>query len=106
MPGQPTGRAAKHEYEELKVGTWLEPAVARLRKKMKEEWNEEHRNVARKVFLEGGWVQKRLFDIGWSDESNCQACQEEEGTEKHRLYRCQNGTKSDERFQKSSKSGS
>ena len=26
--------AAKHEYEELKEGTWLEPALAMLRKKM------------------------------------------------------------------------
>ena len=34
------------------------------RKKTKEVWNEKHRNVARKLFLEGCWVQKRLFDIG------------------------------------------
>ena len=38
--------------------------------------------------LEGGWVQKKLFDIGWSDESRWQACHKEEGTEKHRLYHC------------------
>ena len=41
---------------------------------------EEDRNVARKIFLEGGWTQKRLFDIGWSDVSQCQAYQMEEGT--------------------------
>ena len=33
-------------------------------------------------------MQTRLFDIGWSDESECEACHKEEGTEKHRLYRC------------------
>ena len=33
-------------------------------------------------------MQKRLFDIGWSDERICQACHKEEGTEKHRLIRC------------------
>ena len=33
-------------------------------------------------------MQKRLFDIGWSDDSKCQACYEEEGTEKHRLHHC------------------
>ena len=33
-------------------------------------------------------MQKRLFDIGCSDESKCQACHEEEGTEKHRLCHC------------------
>ena len=31
--------------------------------------------MIRKIFLEGGWTQKRLFDIGWSDVSLCQACQ-------------------------------
>ena len=33
-------------------------------------------------------MQKRLFDIGWSDESKGQACHKEEGTEKHWLYHC------------------
>ena len=69
--------AAKHECEELKEGIWLEPALALLRKKTKEEWTEKHRIVARNIFMEGGWVQKRFFDIGWSDESKCQACRNE-----------------------------
>ena len=30
----------------------------------KGDWTEKHRDVARKIFLEGGWTQKRLFDIG------------------------------------------
>ena len=80
--------AAKHEQEELKVGAWIEPALALLRKKAKGAWTEKHRNVARKIFLEGGWTQKRLIDIDRSDVSQCQACQMEEGTEKHRLYHC------------------
>ena len=46
--------AAKHEYEELKEGAWLEPGLALLRKKVRENWTENHRNVARKIFLEGG----------------------------------------------------
>ena len=61
-----------------------------------EEWTEKHRNVARKLVLEGGWVHKRLFDIGGSDESKCQACHKDAGTEKHKhagtekhkLYHC------------------
>ena len=80
--------AAKHEYEELKEGAWLEPGLALLREKVKENWTEKHRYVARKIFLEGGWTQKRLFDIGWSDVSHCEACKIDEGTEKHRLYHC------------------
>ena len=80
--------AAKHGYEELQEGSWLEPRLALLRKKVKEHWTEKHRNVARKIFLEDGWTQMSLFDIGWSDVSHCQACQKEEGTEMHSLYHC------------------
>ena len=78
--------AAKHENEELKEGAWLEPGLALLRKKVRENWTEKHRNVARKIFSERGWTQKkRLFDIGWLDVSQCHV---EEGKEKHRLYHC------------------
>ena len=80
--------AAKHEHEELKEGAWLEPGLALLRKKVRENWTDKHRNVSRKIFLEGGRTQKRLFDIDRSDTIQCQACQKEEGTEKHRLYHC------------------
>ena len=66
--------AAKHEYEELKEGVWNEQAPALLCKKVREERTVTYRNVARKIFLEGGRTQKRLFDIGWSDESQCQVC--------------------------------
>ena len=41
-------------------GIWLEPALALLRQKTKGDWTERHRNVARKLLLEGGWEQKRL----------------------------------------------
>ena len=47
----------------------LKQARSLLRKKTNEDWTEKHRHVARKLVLEGGWVQKRLYDIGWSDES-------------------------------------
>ena len=75
--------AAKHENEELKE---LEPALALPRKKTREDWTEKHRNVVRKLV---GWAQKKLFDIGWSDESECQACHKAEGTENHVFYHCQ-----------------
>ena len=39
-------------------------------------------------FWKEAGVQKRLLDIGWSDESECQACHKEEGTEKQRLFLC------------------
>ena len=80
--------AVKHEYEQLKEGAWLEPRLALLRKKVKENWTEKHRNEAMKIFLESGWTQKKLFDVGWSDVSQCEACQMEEGTEKHKLHHC------------------
>ena len=97
--------AAKHEYEELKEEIWLEPALALLRKKTNEEWTEKHRNVAIKLVLGGGWVQKKLFNIGWSDESESQACHKEEATEKHKII-AQNGTRLDGRSQRLSESGS
>ena len=80
--------AAHHGYEESEEGAWLEPGFALLRQKVKENWTEKHRTVARKIFLAGGWTQKRLFDVDSSDISQCQACQKEEGTEKHRLCHC------------------
>ena len=73
---------------EAKEGIWLVLALALLRKKTKEGWSDRHGNAARKLVLVGGWVQTRLFDIDRSDESKCQACHKEEGTEKHRLYHC------------------
>ena len=88
--------AAKHEDEESKEGIWLQPALALLRKK--EDWTEKQRNVARKLLLEGVCVQKKLYEIGWSDESECEACHQEKGTEKHRFFHCQSGTKSDGKF--------
>ena len=80
--------AARRKHEEVKEGFWLERALALLRKKTKEEWTEKQRSVARKLVLEGGWLQKTLFDFAWSDESKCQACHTKDGTEKHRLYHC------------------
>ena len=59
-----------------------------LRRIFDEEWTDKHRNVMRKLVVEEGWVQRRFFDIGWSDEKKCQGCDKEEGTEKHRLYHC------------------
>ena len=62
--------------------------LAMLRKKTKKDWTAKHRNVARKLVLEEGWVQKKLFDIGWSDASESEACHKEEGSDWHRLYHC------------------
>ena len=80
--------AARHECEELKEGAWLEPGLALLRKKVRDNWTEKHRNVARKIFLEGGWTQTKPFDIGRSDVNQCHASKREEGTEMDRLYHC------------------
>ena len=39
------------------------------------------------IFWKEILAQKKLFDIGWSDEIKFQACHKEEG-EKHRLSHC------------------
>ena len=59
-----------------------------LRRQTDEAWTGKHRNVTRKLVVEGDWMLKRLYDIGWSDEKTCRGCNREEGTEKHRLYHC------------------
>ena len=85
--------AAKHEYEELKEGAWLEPGLDLLRKKAMENWTDKQ--PGRYSWKVDG--RQRLFDIGWSDVSQCQACQKEKGTEKHmtpplsRVVRSQTG---------------
>ena len=55
-----------------------------LRRRTDEEWTDKHRNVMRKLVVEGVWVQKRLHDIGLSDE-NKRGDHKEEGSVKHRL---------------------
>ena len=37
----------------------MNQGLALLRKKEEGDWTEQHRNVARKIFLEGGWTQKQ-----------------------------------------------
>ena len=54
---------AKHECE-LKEGVWLKPIQAILRRRTNELWTDKHRNVMRKLAVEGGWVQKRTYDFG------------------------------------------
>ena len=80
--------AAKHECEELRGGVWLEPIQAVLRRKTNESWTDKHLNVMRQLVVDGGWIQKRMYDTGWSDEKKCRGCNKEEGTEKHRLCHC------------------
>ena len=53
--------AAKHGCEELKEGAGLEPGLVLLRKRVKGNWTDKHRNVARKIFLEGEWTQKKTI---------------------------------------------
>ena len=45
--------------------------VVWLRKKINERWTDKHRNVLRQIVVQGGWVQKRLYDIGWSNAKKC-----------------------------------
>ena len=69
--------AAKRECEELKDGVWLEPIQAMLRRMTTDVWTDKHRNVARKVVVGGGWVQKRLHVVGWSIGKKCRGCNKE-----------------------------
>ena len=43
-------------------------AKAILRRKTNDSWTHKHRHVMRKLVVEGGRVQKRMYDVGRSDE--------------------------------------
>ena len=43
-----------------------------VRRKTNEAWTDRHRNVTRKLVVEGGWVQKRSYHTGWSHEKKFQ----------------------------------
>ena len=81
--------ASKHVYEELKEGIWLEPGRPTAAEEIKGR-------VDRKTSIcckEAGsgrrlGAEETFVDIGWSDESECQACHKEEGSEKHSPYHC------------------
>ena len=54
--------AARHEHDDLKEGNVTGASSDSAAK-------EDKRAVAKTLFLERRWVQKGLFDFGWSDES-------------------------------------
>ena len=72
--------AALHESEELNEAVWLEPIEAMLRITTNEVWTDRHANVTRKLVVERGWLQKRLYDIGSSDEKKCRGFNKAGGT--------------------------
>ena len=61
-------RAAAPECEVLRAVFWLESIHVMLRRKTSEMWAHQHRNVMIKLVVYEGWVQKLLYDIGWSDD--------------------------------------
>ena len=81
--------AAKHEYEKKQkrgFGFYLFLPCCERRRTKSGLINVE--TLPHKINSGREWVQKKLFDIGWSDKSACQACHKEEGTEMHRLHHC------------------
>ena len=71
--------ASRHECEELSRGVWLDPINALLRRKTNEPRRNKHRNVMRKIVVEGGLVATRMYDTGCSDEKKCRGCDKEDG---------------------------
>ena len=54
--------AATHEHEELKEGCcgWSRSKLC-CEERHNEVWTDKHRNVTRKLVIDGGWVQERLY---------------------------------------------
>ena len=80
-PQRPFGKVAANHEHEPKEGVWFDLIKAMVRKKINEDMTDEHRNALKKIVVEGGWAQKRLYDVGWSNEDTCQGCNKEEGAE-------------------------
>ena len=52
--------AAEHEHEELKEGVWQ----AVLRRKTNDVWTDKHRNVTRKLVVEGEPDSRETEELG------------------------------------------
>ena len=77
--------AAKHEYEELKEGAWLEPGLALLRKKVKVIGL---KNIAMYPGRFSWKVDGRKRDCSILAGRMPVSVKLARGTEKHRLYHC------------------
>ena len=86
--------------EEFKEGAWLEPGLAPLRKKVRENWTEKHHNVARKIFF---WKVDGRKGDSWiligRTPVNVKPARKRKEQKSTGFSTAQNGTKSDERFQ-------
>ena len=58
--------AAKHKCGVVERRSVI-GAKANLRRKTNHPRTRKHRHVIRNLVVEGGWVQKRTYDVGWSD---------------------------------------
>ena len=66
-------------------------------KEVQQNVTDKHRNVMRKLVVEAGWLQRRMYDTGWSDVEKSRGCTREESTEKHRLSVMEGSLKPDPR---------
>ena len=57
------------------------------RRKTNEPSTDKYRNVMRKLVVER-WVEKRSYDIEWSDEKKCRGCNKEESMGKAQAVPC------------------
>ena len=67
---------------------FVEPVQDLMRRPLRKTWSAEHRTRVRVFFCGSSWTQSRLYKRGVADSPLCQACFEEEGTERHRAFRC------------------
>ena len=77
--------AAKHECKELE-GRSLAGADPGFAAKENQCTVDRQAPQCDVEVVEGGWVQKRMYDIFWSDVEKCRGCTKGQGTEKRRLY--------------------
>ena len=98
--------AAKHENEELKEGAWLEPGLVLLRKKVKENWTETHRNVPGRSCWKVDGCNRDCSKLIGRTPVNVKPARKRKEKRSRGFTIAQDGTRSDGRSQKLSGSWS
>ena len=79
------------ECDELMEGVWLEPIKAMLQRRTNKTWTDKHRHVTKKLVVEESWVQKRVYDTGWSDEKTLEDVTQKKARRRRLCHCCVEG---------------
>ncbi|CAK0813185.1 unnamed protein product, partial [Prorocentrum cordatum] len=67
---------------------FVEPVRALLRRPCRGRWTQAHQTRVRTLWCGGTWPQARLHAKGAAPDAICKACNQGEGTDRHRTFVC------------------